>query len=301
MEKIQKMFYDNGTVWSIRTSSWTGADKLEAKDIGKENEDIPEIFKLGYKYLVPHETRLALSIPRSKVQALMMRFAKPFFIRGCWFVPNKNLVIVQEGLKKIKSEQEATVQTLIDDLPTIKTEMQIQYPELDQTTWPSDSVIQSKFAIRWNVFEIKGSEVSVTDDEVLAEAKRQFQTELSEEYEVLKQSLLEDAHTELIKGIADLSTKILESTQEGRRLSQASLNKAHKIIDSYESVAFIFDLDSIKAKVEELKNKLNSTNADFLRKSDGYKQDFVNAIAKIGEEIADISPIALGKRVVDID
>lgn len=301
MEKIQKIFYDNGTVWNIKTSAWTGADKLEAKDIGKDNEDIPEIFKLGYKYLVPHETRVALSAPRGKVQALMMRFAKPFFIRGCWFVPNKNFFIVQEGLNKIKEEQNQVVDNLINSLPEIQAKMQAQYPELDNTTWPSDKTIREKFGIRWTLFEIKQSEIYETDDDILAEAKKQFQNELEKEYNELKTTLLMDAHTEIIKGISNLSKKILESTQDGKRLSQASINKAHKIVDSYESVASIFDLDSIKAKVQELKDKLNSTNADILRQSEVLRKDFVDAITKVGQDIAEISPIALGKRVVDID
>jgi hypothetical protein len=95
----QATLYQRGTVWIVNTSIWTGADKLQADDLGKESEDIPDIVRLGNKYMIPHEWRLKLQTPRGKIAGLMTRIGRSFFINGAYFVPDSKLLLAKEGIE----------------------------------------------------------------------------------------------------------------------------------------------------------------------------------------------------------
>jgi hypothetical protein len=147
----------------VSTSGWTGADRLQAHDLGKDAEEIPDIFKLGSKYLIPHEVRIRLNGASGKVAALISRIGKPFFLKGAWFVPNKYLLAAKEGLEKIKQEQQATVDDLIDHKAEIQQEMVEKYPVLANAEWPSEEKIRNRFNIRYIVFEVTGAEATEAD------------------------------------------------------------------------------------------------------------------------------------------
>lgn len=117
----------------------------------------------------------------------------------------------------------------------------------------------------------------------------------------MKLQILKEAHAEIVNGIVALGNKILESSQDGKRLTKASINKVGKIIADYESVAEIFDIQDIKNKVNELKEEVNKADADTLKSSEDERIKFIDNIVNIGVEIDKISSSTYGTRVVDLD
>ena len=207
----QQLLFENGTVWAVSTSGWTGADRLQADDLGKNADEIPEIFKLGSKYLIPDEWRVALNSSSGKVSAVMSRIGKPFFMRGAWFVPNKYLVAAREAIDKISETQNAIVEDFLEHYYEIRQEMIDQYPVLYNATWPNEDQIRRKFKIRYVVFEINGAQVNETDPDDLIAAKRQFQSDLKAEFDEYKNQILREAHEAIIDVCEELNQKIMET------------------------------------------------------------------------------------------
>ena len=284
----QELLYKNATLWAISTSTWTGSDRLMAEDLNKTVEEIPDIFKLGSKYLIPTETRKNLLVPRNQIAALMQRVGRPFLdvMRGAWIVPNANLLLAKEGMTKIQERQDAIVEDLINNLEEIKSDMLNDYPVLEGAQWPTPHQIRRKFKIKYLVFQLQGAEVSETDPEDLINAKKQFQEELKESYEELRQEIMREAHGAIVETCGEIEKKILET---GDKITEGTLKKPRKVIEDYENIAAIFDVDEIKAEVAKIKKVLDNAEARTLREDWDVAQGFANALKTLGESVGDLS------------
>ena len=122
-KEVRDILFENATLWIPSTTAWSGTDKLTAKDLDKEPEDVLGIFRLGRKALLPDEWHVRLGSSRSKITALMTKVGLQSFIRGAWVVPDKNLLFAKEGMARIQEEQALIVEEFINAFPVIKEEM----------------------------------------------------------------------------------------------------------------------------------------------------------------------------------
>ena len=292
--QAQDLIYENGTVWAVSTSGWSGNDKLEAQDLGMEEKDVLDIFKLGNKKLLPDVYRIRLHGARSSVQGLMSRMGRPFFIRACYFVPNKNLLGVLEGLKLIRKRQELEVAGFLDGYENVKRQMIANYPVLESATWPSPEQIRAQFDVRWVVFQVTGTEAKSSDPEELIEAKREFQAELKAEYESLKTEILKEAHVALVDACRDIAERIL---QTGEKITETSLKKPRGIIDQYLAVASLFDSQAIRREVERLQEVVDGASAKSIRERPIVARTFAASLKSLGESIGDLSGYSSDGRI----
>ena len=292
----QQLLFENGTVWAVSTSGWTGSDRLQADDLGKTVDEIPDIFKLGSKYLIPDEWRVALNSSSGKVSSVMSRIGKPFFMRGAWFVPNKHLIVAQEALRKLSETQNAIVEDFLEHYGAIGHEMIQQYPVLCNATWPTEDQIRRKFKIRYVVFEVNGTQVNETDPEELIAAKRKFQAELKVEFDEYKNQILREAHEAIIDVCEELNRKIMETGSD--KVTEATLRKPRRIIDDYLTIADVFDMDEIKVRVRELKDTLDSAQAKAIRDDWSVAKEFAGNLKALGDSIGDLSGYDKEGRIV---
>lgn len=282
----QTLVYENGTVWAISTSTWGGNDRLRAADLGLEDNQVEDIFKLGTKSLISDQTRIFLQGARSKVQGLMGRIGRPFLIRGTYFVPNRSLPMAQEGLNRIRAEQKERVEEFLTRYEEIKADRINQYPVLKDASWPTYEQIRRAFDIKYLVFEVRGAEARETDPADLIEAKRKFAAELNGAYEELRDEILKEAHKAIVDTCEDIATKILET---GEKITAATLKKPKSIIEQYLNVASIFDSNAIKAEIARLQETLNSVEAKDIRSDNVTAENFARAMRSLGDDIGDLS------------
>ena len=292
--QAQDLIFENGTVWAVSTSGWSGNDRLEAGDLGIEEKDVLDIFRLGNKKLLPDAVRIRLHGARSQVQGLMMRVGRPFFIRGCYFIPDKSLLGALEGLKMVRLRQEQEVSRFLDGYENVKRQMIADYPVLESATWPSPEQIRAQFDVRWVVFQVTGTEAKSSDPEELIQAKREFQAELKAEYENLKTEILKEAHVALVEACKEIADKIL---QTGEKITETSLKKPRGIIDQYLAVASLFDSQAIRREVERLQEVIDSASAKSIRERPIVARTFAASIKSLGESIGDLSGYSSDGRV----
>lgn len=286
--ETQELLFNNGTVWAMSTSAWTGTDALLAEDLGKSDDEIPDIFRLGRKYLLSRDWRIKMRGSRSKINGLFSRIGQPFFLRGAYFVPNKNLIMAQEGWKKIEEYQKSIVDDLIENLPQIKADRIEKYPVLETAVWPNEQQVRTRFALKRVVFEVTGTSIKEGDVNDLIAAKSEFQKELKEEYENLKREILAEAHLAIVENCEEIAKKILET---GDKVTKATLKKPRQIIDQYDNVASILDADEIRTEVDKLKTTVLLAEAKEIREDWAVAKNFAAAMRTIGENIGDLSGI----------
>ena len=286
MKQAQDLIFENGTVWAVSTSGWSGNDRLEAEDLGIEEKDVLDIFRLGNKKLLPDAVRIRLHGARSQVQGLMMRVGRPFFIRGCYFVPDKSLLGALEGLKMVRLRQEQEVSRFLDGYESMRWKMISDYPVLESAAWPTPEQIRARFAVKWVVFQVTGTEARSSDPEELIQAKREFQAELKGEYENLKTEILKEAHVALVDACRDIAERIL---QTGEKITETTLKKPRGIIDQYLAVASLFDSQAIRREVEKLQEVVDGASAKSIRERPMVARTFAASIKSLGESIGDLS------------
>ena len=287
MEKdVSKTLYQNGSVWVVKTSSFTGTDKLTAHDLHKEPDDIEEIFRLGRKYIFPDHIRVKAASAPSKVAALMSVVGEPFFLKGATFVPFKNTLAAKEGLEKIKATHENVGYEIAERLPEIKDEMIGKYPILADARWPTAERIVDKFKVSWLVFQISEVGATESDPQDLIDAKKEFQAELKQSYEDLKEEILKEAHIKIIEACDTIYDKIFET---GDKITKATINKPLSIIEKYTQVAELFDLKDIKGKVASIKELLENTDAKTVREDWNKAKDLGNGLKQMADELDDLS------------
>jgi len=293
----QQQFYGNGTVWITSVSSWSGKDKLTAADIGKRPEDILDIIELGRKKIVPEDQRVKLMRPSSQITSLMSALGKRFFIRGAWYVPNNHFLLAKNGLEKIRENQAVIVEDLVANMPEIKEEMIEKYPLLKNAVWPTDKQIQNRFSVKWEVCEIHGAEINEADPKELVAAKIEFQKQLTESYEEYKEQILMQAKIAIIDACHGIAKKI----EEGQKITEHALKKPKRVIEDYQNIAEIFDLEDVKAEVSKLRAELEATEARELRDDWEFAQGFADTMQAMAENIGDLSGLSSDgtvKRVV---
>lgn len=298
MNDTEQIFLENGTVWFVSTSGYSGRDKLRPEDIGKTPDEILDIIQLGSKKIIPDDVRIRLNKPRSQVTSLMDKVGKHFLhFKGAWFVPNSRFMLAKEGLDNIQANANVILDDFIENLPQIKEEMIAEYPMLATAEWPTEKKIRRRFGVSVTVCQVQGVSIQETDAEELAEAKRKFQQDLNESYEEYKEQILIEAKIAIIEACQEISDRLAK----GEKITENSLKKPKRVVDDYLNIAEIFDIASVKLEVNNLKMRLNNIAAEQLRNDYSVAQAFAKNMKDIAGSIGDLSGIdkdGLAKRTV---
>jgi len=301
-ENIESKLYGNGTIWITSVNGWRGKNKLTAKDLDKNPDEILDIFNLGSKNQLPKDIQNRINRPSNQITTLMRAIgAEPFFAgQSTWFVRDKDFLACMRGMEKIRDEHRATAVDVANNLEDIKAEMIAKYPVLADAKWPTEEQVLKKFRVTWNVCQIKGVEINETDPEELRQAKMNSNRVLTEAYNEYAGQYLEKAKTAMAEAVADICEKI----KTGQKVTEATIRKPRKVVDEYLSIANIFDLDDLKAKIYELKEELENTEAKDIRSNWNLANNFANNIREMADSIGDLDGLSVdgsAKRRIKID
>ena len=284
----EQTLMENCTLWAVPSSGWTGTDKLQPEDIGKSEEEIPDIFSLGTKKLLPYEVRVRLNRPRNKIAGFMRKMGKPFILRGVTVVPNKNLAITKAGIDAIVEEQNELVDHFLGRYHSIRAEQILRYPFLADADWPDADRIRKAFDIKVIVFEISNTKAKKSDPDELIAIKEEYANQYKESLDELKEVLIGEAHATIINNCTEIADRIINQTG---KITEATLKKPRNLIKEYEDIASLFDIDEIKLKVAELKSVMANVSAKEIKNSAVVAENFAYAVKTIGEDIGGLSGI----------
>ena len=290
-DNIESKLYGNGTIWITSVNGWRGKNKLTAKDLDKNPDEILDIFNLGSKNQLPKDIQNRISRPSTQITTLMRAIgADPFFAgQSTWFVKDKDFLACLRGLEKIRDEHEATGIDVANNLEDIKDEMIGKYPVLADAKWPTPEQVLKKFKVTWNVCQIKGVEINETDPEELRQAKMESNRQLREAYDEYADQYLEKAKSAMAEAVAEICEKI----KTGQKITEASIKKPRKVVDEYLSIANIFDMDDLKTKIRELKDELSNADAKDIRSNWEFANNFAENIRGMAEDIGDLSGLSV--------
>ena len=230
-KSTEEVLSQNFCIWATSTSGWAGTDKLLAEDLGKDPDEIPDIFRLGSKFLLPRDDRISLQAS-SQVSQFMGTIGRPFIQRSQWLVPIKLVLMAKEGMEKIKARRGDKVELMLTNYEEIKRRRIVQYPVLADASWPTPDEIRDKFSVKWLVYKIEGvGSASQTDPETLQEVYNEFRGELVDAYKDFTATILKEAHVAIMEACDEISNKVLVT---GEKITETSLKRPRRIIEKYD-------------------------------------------------------------------
>lgn len=297
----QEVLMENCTLWALNTSGWAGTDKLSAQDLGKDESDIPDIFTLGNKKLLPYGERIALNRPRTKLVNGFRKLGMPFPIRAIHVIPNDRVMLAKACLEERIAENKANLESFLGRYDEIREAQIKRYPILENAEWPDPDTIRKAFKIKYMVFEIANTKVRITDPEELAQLKTEYADELKKSLSELKQIYIEQGRKVIIDNCKLIHDRIMNSTG---KITIATLKKPQKLIEDYEAIAGLFDLDEVKEKINQLKAVLGNVTSKDIKASASIAENFARAIKKLGDDIesmpSDVDETGRVRRVVEL-
>ena len=129
VEITPEKIFTSGICLSLHIAGPGMRKKLHAEDIGKAESDIPDIFTLGSKRLIPKKYLDPFLQLEREARAAVDTHSYQFYIPTVKFIPKAALDGVLAKLQEIKEKFMAMADEFIDAYDKIKDEVKKQYPD----------------------------------------------------------------------------------------------------------------------------------------------------------------------------
>lgn len=301
----EEIFTGNFSIWAISTRAAAFKARLSAEDLKLDPGEIDDNITLGVKNMIPDEDRIKLNAAPGMVQNFMRSVSRRFFGRGLYAVPESKILAAQYGLTKIQEEIKKRVEEFISRYPETKAAQIERHPNLKGEQWPTPNEIRRFYSLSWKVFSITALEIKGSDPEELTEAKERFQAELKAGYDALKDEILGQSYMEILSAIETITAKIEESERNPKapKITETNFKRPKAVLDQYLSIAAVFDLPEIEAKIKAVKEAM-TTPAKDLREKPLVSKIFAEKMKDLSKDIEAMtgySKTGRLKRELDLD
>ena len=146
--KAESAIWNKGILVQIQGKVWSMEAKLEAKDIGKSPDDIPEFVSLGKKRLFSNKQKNEFVAILGRSRATAERYGFAFPITGSFFVPFKNFDTLKALIDSQAEKFYAKVDAFVTGYEERREEFLTQHEEHRdalEAHYPEAEAIRSKF------------------------------------------------------------------------------------------------------------------------------------------------------------
>jgi len=286
----------------LNTRSWPGQAKLSAEDLGLQDDEVPEIFRLGNKRLYPDEWRQVFGQLGNRARNYLNDSSYPFVMEYVRAIPKRNLARVMERLEELKAEYLAKAEEFVERYEAIKDEWRAKYPDIWHRLaphYPTCSQLRRKFDFFWTVFEIKGAEVKEGSAPEIVAAYEQARAELETRY----QEMVEEAVVYLRKKVVETVQNLSARLKEGRIVRNDTLESVRRVEDWFKDMNIFGDLQ-VEESLTQLRAAINGTDYEDLKDNEHLKQQLAglaDQVAAAAGKLDDVSTISGNyKRHIDL-
>lgn len=261
----------------VRVSKWPGKTKLQAEDIGLEEDDLAENVELGSRKLYPDEWKTKFNNITGQAMRYLKKHSLPFILESVRAVPRMRIGKITENLEAFKTKYMETVEEFISELDNIKLEMKEKNPDtFDESDIPSAESLRKKFKMWWAIFEVSGPKIRELDQEDMVEAFEKAQSELNEKMA----SFVEESVKLLRHKIHQTVTNLKGRLEGGKIIKNTTLDSVRGIHEWFKELNVFGDKD-IDLALDKLKASLPEDAAYFKG-----NQALVNEVSALADQVA---------------
>jgi len=314
--------FTDGVLVDLNIRKWTAERALQPEDLGLKPDAVPKAFKLGQKALVPREVIAQFNNLDYQARHTLTTYSYPFAFGNARFVPKKVFNEFIKKLEEISKEYANLANDFVSKYENYKIDMRPNYVQAAHvayarfakmsgymgdedefvnnflarvdTYYPPVKELREKFSLEYVVYQMAMPDLSqaTVDDVVSEEGKAELVKD------VYKSALYEKVHAYVddivsqLRGKADDVLSLFKNNlNEGKRISEASLNMIRNMISEYEKMDIIGDI-SFLDKMKAFKAKyIDGTSADKIREDFELKKNMYKELEELSKLASDKSAI----------
>lgn len=257
----------DGVVISLHIGYWQGRKALKASDLGLVEAEVPDIYQLGQKMLIPIEERNAFRAIETRARLKLENYSFKFFVgSAARFVPIKSLGRVLDELKGHEAEFNEAVDDILSRYDQIRREMLEKYSDLRdklEPFYPSPQALRRKYYFRWSTFQVTTPNGEEAVPEALAEEYAQFRDSLRKEME----GFLDDAVADLRGQVVEKVEPLLKRIESGEIIRDQTLQSIRGVCDKFEMLNFAGD-KTVEQALARLRGAINGSKGEDMKASD---------------------------------
>lgn len=302
-EQSQSALFLDGVLIDLRISYWRGKRPLSAQDLGLSEDQVPDIFSLGRKLVIPREALARFERVDARAHYLIDQFTFPFPTGHSRFIPYSVLPQVLEELKTMKKDFEERIRSFLDNYDQYRKDMLDKYPQYAEALsrgYSTASDIKKRFHYDYTLYEvslprnIRFKAVEERDAVADAEAKRRALEQAEEEYKRQFQAQIDEFLSssvgKLREAVGDAVIALSERIQKGDAVSKGSLDSLKRTIERFRALNFVGD-NEIEGKLAGLEKLIPDSGKKFEEAE--FKQAFQTALGSVTSSLleSDISGV----------
>lgn len=327
---LTDIFLD-GVLVDVDVSFWSGAKALTAEDLGLQDEDIADAYKLGKKMLVPAEVIREFRHIESKARRTVEGNSFPFPIGNARFVPKKKFDEVLNTLKEcqvnyyelanklvenyeqyreqmIPVYKEAAENAFIQQIPAgiqtfsmedredRKQQFVEQFLQRIRSYYPTAEQARAKFSLNWNLYEItfpRGMDEADGEELALNAEKRRI---AEAEYRAQIREKMSGFVSEVVSGLrqeaVEICNRIIGNIQDGKIIKGQTTNSLRNFVDRFKDLNFVGDTQ-VEQQLESLKKEfLEVHTPEEIRENEDIREEFKRRLHELSDVASNMTDIS---------
>lgn len=299
--------FDGLVAIQLCTKSWPGIVNLTPKDLGLEDDKVPEFFHLGNKKLYPAEWRQAFNRKISEARRFLNDNTFEFVLEWVRCSPKGKLAKIMEKLEQFKVEYLVLTDEFCEKYDTIRDEWRSFCEKKWPGSWekmaphyPSPATLHRKFDMVWTVTEIKAAEPpSKSSAPEVIEAYERARAEL----EAKCKEAIEVAFLDYMNRVREVVEGLSFSLKEGKIIRNESLEKVRKLHDWAREMN-IFGYKPLEVELAKLKAGLDGVDIKALKDNEALKQQLAGLADQVAAAASKVEDVTMAganyKRCIDL-
>ena len=256
----KESIFVKGVLFDIDIGYWRGFSKLEARDLDKEDSEIPIIFRLGHKRLLNDEAFKDLATIEVRARNSVERFSFPFLTSRVRFIPYTTLNDLITTVTEFQDLFYKATDIFLFDFELNKENFIKEYPKLDEKLrykYPDILNLRPKFFFTWSLFEmsipknIKEQLINKDQAENLSQLYFNNQSQIYKQLDSWIEKVAQGMKAQIIDSCNYMSGIIKEQGQ----LRPQTLKKVKENLELLRNMNFLDD-SQVNNAIDVLNNSL---------------------------------------------
>ncbi|MDP2663655.1 MAG: DUF3150 domain-containing protein [Dehalococcoidia bacterium] len=254
----------DGVMVVLHIPFWRGRQALTAQDLGVDPGEVPDIFSLGSKMVVPKEALARFERIRAKADFIITQFTFPFPTGSARFVPYTVWPEVMAELNGLKYRFRQETAEFIEKYDEYRQQMADKYPQhadaIKRAAIPANQ-IHSKFGFDYTLYSIqmpravryKAMEAreALNESEARRKAMERAEAQYREQFDAQMDEFLSNSVGKLREAVAQALGNVSSRMEKGDLVTQNSLTAVKRAIQRFRDLNFVQDAE-VEARLREL-------------------------------------------------
>lgn len=271
--------------------------KLTAKDLGLDEKEVPELFKLGKKLLIDKRALSIFSSIEGKARREVEFYSFNFPIPGLRFVPHRVLERLVTTLEDLKVEFNEKAKEFLQKYDQLKTETMEKYAAHRQAIeklYPTVGAVADGFTFQYQMFSIslptklhkKAVDLKTSED-----AKNKVNSIVDQKTRELVAGFdkwAEDIVISARKAALEIFYSVKQKIDKGEVINSKSIESLKNYVDAFRNMNFVGDTkmeEALKSCKDILDSGMNSKFA-----KDQAKQ-VLDQVVSAASSVSDVSQV----------